>query len=256
MKKFFIILVLAFTILEAYSQNCPSRFEILPVHVTGKSHKYRLNLALNNNSENLNGFIFEVSKPSSARWAVIDKDQNTYFMADGYGKNILANWEDHTDEEREQELYQHCFIQSRAQDNNLLAAEILNTPECRFFPCGERIIVGEFAIDMSDCDDGEYSLWTTTNCSFSYIDSPEGDGAMPGEVFSFYLYKQGDLVSIVPWFPLDDFDGIEDVIKPKTIASVKYYNLAGVESAEPQPGVSIKVTTYSDGSRQSEKIVR
>ena len=37
--------------------------------------------------------------------------------------------------------------------------------------------------------------------------------------------------------------------------SVRYYNLNGVESTEPRQGVNIKVTTYSDGTRQSEKVV-
>ena len=256
MRKCLIILISAFTFLEAYSQNCPSRFDILPVHVTGKSRKYKLNLVLNNNSQNLNSFVFEVSKPSSARWAVIDEVQNTYFTAEGYGKNILANWESHSDEEREQELYQHCSVLSKTENDNLLAIEILSTPDCPFFPCDEEIIVGEFAIDMSDCEDGEYSLWTTTKCSFSYIDDLDGNCTIPSEVFPFILYKLGDLVSVASWFPLDDYDGVEEIEKSKTIAGVKYYNLAGVESAEPQPGISIKVTTWSDGSRTSEKMVR
>ncbi len=42
----------------------------------------------------------------------------------------------------------------------------------------------------------------------------------------------------------------------KQLLSVRYYNLAGVESAEPQPGMNIKVTTYSDGTRSSEKIIK
>jgi hypothetical protein len=35
-----------------------------------------------------------------------------------------------------------------------------------------------------------------------------------------------------------------------------YYNLAGVESAEPFKGVNIKVTTYCDGTRSSEKVLK
>ncbi len=51
------------------------------------------------------------------------------------------------------------------------------------------------------------------------------------------------------------FAGINTVDSDKQVRSVRYYNLAGVESAEPQQGVSIKVTTYSDGSRTSEKVL-
>ena len=42
----------------------------------------------------------------------------------------------------------------------------------------------------------------------------------------------------------------------KKVRSVRYYNLAGVESAEPQQGVNLKVTTYTDGSRSSEKVLK
>lgn len=33
-------------------------------------------------------------------------------------------------------------------------------------------------------------------------------------------------------------------------------HLAGVESREPFNGINIRVTTYSDGSRHTEKVVR
>ena len=55
---------------------------------------------------------------------------------------------------------------------------------------------------------------------------------------------------------MDDYDGVEEVEKDKSVASVRYYNLAGVESAQPVKGVNIKVTTYSDGTTKSEKIMR
>ena len=49
---------------------------------------------------------------------------------------------------------------------------------------------------------------------------------------------------------------ITTVDAAKQPQGVRYYNLAGVESAELQPGVNLKVTTYSDGSRTTQKIVR
>lgn len=42
----------------------------------------------------------------------------------------------------------------------------------------------------------------------------------------------------------------------KEVAGVKYYNLAGVESDHPFQGVNIEVTTYTDGSRTSRKIMK
>ncbi len=52
--------------------------------------------------------------------------------------------------------------------------------------------------------------------------------------------------------------GIEQVSgdTAKTVAGVRYYNLLGVESAEPFSGVNVVVTTYTDGSRQARKVIR
>ncbi len=42
----------------------------------------------------------------------------------------------------------------------------------------------------------------------------------------------------------------------KTVASVTYYNLMGVESSKPFDGVNIVVTRYSDGSISTQKVLR
>ena len=42
----------------------------------------------------------------------------------------------------------------------------------------------------------------------------------------------------------------------KTVNSVRYYNVAGMESNVPFKGMNIVVKTYSDGSRTTEKIVK
>ena len=49
---------------------------------------------------------------------------------------------------------------------------------------------------------------------------------------------------------------ITTVAGDKQVKSIRYFNLAGAESAEPQQGVNIKVTTYTDGTRSSEKIIK
>ena len=42
----------------------------------------------------------------------------------------------------------------------------------------------------------------------------------------------------------------------KTISSVKYYNIAGMESNEPFEGVNIKVTSYNDGTTSTCKVIK
>ena len=50
------------------------------------------------------------------------------------------------------------------------------------------------------------------------------------------------------------YTGVEDVIdNAAEVASVKYVNLQGVESAEPFSGVNVVVTTYTDGTSTAVK---
>lgn len=42
----------------------------------------------------------------------------------------------------------------------------------------------------------------------------------------------------------------------KTISSVKYYNIAGMESNNPFDGVNIQVTTYNDGTTTTCKVIK
>ena len=49
---------------------------------------------------------------------------------------------------------------------------------------------------------------------------------------------------------------VREVVTPRTVVGVRYYNLMGVESEQPFDGLNIVVTTYSDGSRTSKKVLR
>lgn len=42
----------------------------------------------------------------------------------------------------------------------------------------------------------------------------------------------------------------------KTVRQVRYYNLAGIESSEPFDGINVVVTTYTDGSKSTAKILK
>ena len=52
--------------------------------------------------------------------------------------------------------------------------------------------------------------------------------------------------------------GVEDITGDveKEVRGVRYYNMLGVESTEPFSGVNVKVTTYSDGTRSAEKVLK
>ena len=74
------------------------------------------------------------------------------------------------------------------------------------------------------------------------------------------VYENGELVykgfAYDEAQQLKEFNAISTIAGDKQVKSVRYYNLAGIESAEPFKGVNLKVTTYTDGTRSSEKIIK
>lgn len=50
--------------------------------------------------------------------------------------------------------------------------------------------------------------------------------------------------------------GVNDVNSAKEVKGVSYFNMMGVESAQPFDGVNIMVTTYTDGTSSAAKVVR
>ncbi len=50
-----------------------------------------------------------------------------------------------------------------------------------------------------------------------------------------------------------EYTGVDQNVAAKAVAAVDYISPSGVKSAQPQPGVNIVVTTYSDGSRTVSK---
>lgn len=49
---------------------------------------------------------------------------------------------------------------------------------------------------------------------------------------------------------------VTDVCASKRVASTRYFNLAGMQSAEPFSGVNIVLTTYTDGSTSTAKLIK
>lgn len=55
---------------------------------------------------------------------------------------------------------------------------------------------------------------------------------------------------------IENTTAVEELNVNKTVSSVAYYNLAGQQSAQPVDGVNIVVTTYSDGSTTTAKVIK
>lgn len=55
---------------------------------------------------------------------------------------------------------------------------------------------------------------------------------------------------------VSDQSGIDDMTADRQVASVRYVNVAGQESNEPFDGMNIVVTTYTDGTTSTAKVIK
>jgi hypothetical protein len=60
--------------------------------------------------------------------------------------------------------------------------------------------------------------------------------------------------SDIAWL-YDTHVAVDEVNAGKTVASVRYYNVAGQEMAQPS-GMTIQITTYTDGTKSAVKVVK
>ena len=55
---------------------------------------------------------------------------------------------------------------------------------------------------------------------------------------------------------LNEGTGVEQIVNDREVANVRYINVAGQESDAPFKGVNIVVTTYTDGTTTTTKILK
>ena len=94
-----------------------------------------------------------------------------------------------------------------------------------------------------DAEGNYYSLDHTKAYTVYVTDKARG-------TFTFEdIYSDIDLV-------INNTTAVEEINAGKTVASVNYFNLAGQMSAQPVDGVNIVVTTYTDGTRSTAKVIK
>lgn len=197
MKKLFTLIAAALMGLCAFSQNtvpCPSILSFKLIDGSDLS-QVEVELQLLNASYYLNGFNMAIGKDEAIQWKRVGIN---YFTANGYGKVILARLEGVDDNEREELLHDMCDVLHNILNDKLIIIELLSTLECRFFPfLGEPTGIGKFYMDMSGCDDGEYTITaenTALGCTFSFTgDGPEGDRAWTADapVTATFIIENG-----------------------------------------------------------------
>ena len=116
----------------------------------------------------------------------------------------------------------------------------------------------------------EFKAAFNVDYSLNLVDNPE---LTSGAVYSFEaLVKEvavpttdakstSDASTKFVVYPLDlDANkvatGVNDVNSAKEVKGVSYFNMMGVESAQPFDGVNIMVTTYTDGTQSATKVLR
>ena len=235
------------------SGSCPSTLMLSALESDQPANNVGVELMLINSSLNLNGFNIQIKKDTGSENIQWKQVSRKYFSANGYGQVILARLEDATDDEREELLNEFCDIMSNVKNDELVIVELLKTNDCRFFPVLDTPTgIGKFYLDMATCANGVYRIYapaTATGCSFSYTGGPEGTLSWTtDEPVEIQLSKYGNTVSA-------PVIGISVVGVDKNVTSIKYYNQQGIESDTPFPGFNIKVTTYSDGTKVTKKVL-
>lgn len=118
---------------------------------------------------------------------------------------------------------------------------------------------------------GGYGAWYKVDSDISFAGICEMAETFDGVVTVEIYLVNGDVTSVnelsnsnyyitkVSHTIVKDPDistGVEDVDAEKTVAGVTYYNLLGVSSDSPFEGVNVVVTTYTDGTKSSKKILK
>ena len=116
----------------------------------------------------------------------------------------------------------------------------------------------------------EFKAAFNVDYSLNFVDKPELED---NKVYSFEaLVKEvavpttdakstSDASTKFVVYPLDldakkVATGVNDVNSAKEVKGVSYFNMMGVESAQPFDGVNIMVTTYTDGTSSAAKVLR
>ena len=99
--------------------------------------------------------------------------------------------------------------------------------------------------------------WDISGFGCIFYRTNMGDNPLFTENIGIQAYYEVDgekNASDIVW--LYDIDtGVDEINASKTVAGVRYYNLAGQQVAQLS-GLAIKVTTYTDGTTSAIKVVK
>ena len=110
---------------------------------------------------------------------------------------------------------------------------------------------GYWSYNLADGDTPSNMNWASTGCSGRTLTDKSWD---------LWIYSSmtgaGEWGALVSAPSNQTQTGVEDVQANKTVAGVKYVNLAGQMSETAFSGVNIVVTTYTDGTTSTVKVIK
>ena len=91
---------------------------------------------------------------------------------------------------------------------------------------------------------GQYAIYAVEGQPVDYVITATAQGA--GKLISDVATKN---------YHFDAWDGVDELVNGKTVAGVRYYNMAGQEMQQAN-GMTIVVTTYTDGTTSAVKVMK
>ena len=110
-----------------------------------------------------------------------------------------------------------------------------------------------FAIALVGAEEAAYTVENTGKTAYAQCDWVNAEVDGEGNV-TIYQYLPG--IAVRAYKLSKPATAVENVNAGKTVAGVKYVNLAGQVSSEAFDGVNVVVTTYTDGSQNAVKVVK
>ena len=175
----------------------------------------------------------------------------------------IDEWFDGGDEEGNSMLF--FTLPTTDIDGNLINPQCLsysifvdngNGPE--IFTFEADTYVNDLWEDMTEIPYELYAYgWDISGYGCIFYRTNEGDNPLFTKNIGIQAYYEVDgekNASDIVW--LYDIDtNVDEINAGKTVASVRYYNVAGQQMAQPS-GLTIKVTTYTDGTSSAVKVVK
>ena len=212
-----------------------------------------------------------------------NKDENGYDAPFGYMVNLVPaqpadptadDWYDCGDETGYSRFY--FTLPTTDVDGNMLDPEYVSysvwvdydgtNPEIFTFPAVDYTFdlyedIDEVPYDLysNAVDFHDYFVYMYRTNEYNPLFVRDEANGMFGNIGIQAFYnvpgERGRYASNVAWLNPQRPTSVNEMNAAKTVAGVRYYNVAGQEVAQPS-GLTIKVTTYTDGTTSTVKVVK